>query len=57
VQGAQGYCWDFETALGLSTVIDLGRLVTHEFPLAEVDRAIKTALDREAGAVKVVLRP
>ncbi len=57
VQGAQGYCWDFETALALTGVIDLGRLVSHVFPLAEVDRAIQTALDREAKPVKIVLKP
>jgi threonine dehydrogenase-like Zn-dependent dehydrogenase len=57
VQGAQGYCWDFETALALTKVIDLGRLVSHVFPLEEVDRALKTALDREAKPVKIVLKP
>ena len=44
VQGAQGYCWDFETALGLTDTIELGRLVSHIFPLADVDKALKTAL-------------
>ena len=29
VQGSQGYCWDFETALGLTNAIDLDRLVSH----------------------------
>lgn len=57
VQGAQGYCWDFETALALAGVIDLGRLVSHVFSLEEVDQALKTALDRNARPVKVVLKP
>lgn len=57
VQGAQGYCWDFETALALTRSIDLGRLVSHVFPLGEVDRALKTALDRDAKPVKIVLKP
>jgi len=57
VQGAQGYCWDFETALALSSVIDLGRLVSHVFPLDEVDKALKVALNREEKPVKVVLKP
>jgi threonine dehydrogenase-like Zn-dependent dehydrogenase len=57
VQGAQGYCWDFETALALTNVIDLGKLVSHVFPLAEVDKALKVALNREEKPVKVVLKP
>lgn len=57
VQGAQGYCWDFETALALTKTIDLGQLVSHVFPLQEVDRALKTALNREAKPVKIVLQP
>ena len=57
VQGSQGYCWDFETALGLTKVIDLGRLVSHVFALADVDKALKTALNPEEKPVKVVLKP
>jgi threonine dehydrogenase-like Zn-dependent dehydrogenase len=57
VQGAQGHCGDFETALGLAGVIDLGELVTHIFALADVDKALKTALDPGESPVKVVLRP
>jgi 2-desacetyl-2-hydroxyethyl bacteriochlorophyllide A dehydrogenase len=57
VQGSQGYCWDFDTALSLTKVIDLGRLVSHVFPLDEVDKALKTALNPEAKPIKVVLRP
>jgi 2-desacetyl-2-hydroxyethyl bacteriochlorophyllide A dehydrogenase len=57
VQGAQGYCWDFETALALAGAIDLGKLVSHVFPLEKVDEAIQTALNREAKPVKIVLNP
>jgi len=57
VQGAQGYCWDFETALALTNVIDLGRLVSHVFSLSEVDKALNVALNREEKPVKVVLKP
>jgi threonine dehydrogenase-like Zn-dependent dehydrogenase len=57
VQGSQGYCWDFETALGLTNVIDLGKLVSHVFALADVDKALKTALNPEEKPVKVVLKP
>ena len=57
VQGSQGYCWDFETALGLTDVIDMGKLISHVFPLADVDKALKTALNPEEQPVKVVLKP
>ena len=57
VQGSQGYCWDFETALRLTNVIELDRLVSHEFSLADVDKALKTALTPEEKPVKIVLKP
>jgi 2-desacetyl-2-hydroxyethyl bacteriochlorophyllide A dehydrogenase len=57
VQGSQGYCWDFETAIGLTDTIDLGRLVSHVFPLSNVDQALRTALNPDEKPVKVVLKP
>jgi threonine dehydrogenase-like Zn-dependent dehydrogenase len=57
VQGSQGYCWDFETALGLTEVIDLGALISHVFPLAHVDKAVKAALNPDENPVKIVLKP
>ena len=57
VQGSQGYCWDFETALGLTDAIDLGTLISHSFVLADVDKALKTALNPEEKPVKIVLKP
>jgi len=57
VQGSQGYCWDFETALGLTNKIDLGRIISHEFALSDIDRAMKTALDTKEKAVKIILKP
>ncbi len=57
VQGAQSYCWDFPIALELAPRIDLKRLITHEFPLAELDKAFETCFDRAAGAIKVILKP
>jgi threonine dehydrogenase-like Zn-dependent dehydrogenase len=32
-------------------------VVTHEFELADYRDAIETAIDRQAGAIKVVFRP
>jgi len=57
VQGSQGYCWDFETALGLTSKIDLARIISHEFSLSDIDRAMKTALDAKEKAVKIILKP
>ena len=57
VQGSQGYCWDFDTALALTSTIDLDRLISHVFPLADVDKAMKAALDPKEKAVKIILKP
>lgn len=57
VQGSQGYCWDFETAIGLTSTIDLSKMVSHVFPLAEIDAAMKVALSPTEKAVKVILKP
>jgi len=34
-----------------------GTLITHRFPLSEVEQAFSTARDRKAGSIKVVLEP
>ncbi len=57
IQGAQGYCWDFPVALAAARDIPLERFITHEFPLAELQKALDTALDRTSGSIKVVLKP
>jgi len=57
VQGSQGYCWDFETTLALTNTIDLGSLISHVFALAEVDNALKTALNPDENPVKIVIKP
>ncbi|MEA4912026.1 MAG: alcohol dehydrogenase catalytic domain-containing protein [Oscillospiraceae bacterium] len=57
VQGAQGYCFDFLVALQASEHIDLQRLITHTYALEQLQTALETCLDRESGAVKVVLHP
>jgi threonine dehydrogenase-like Zn-dependent dehydrogenase len=39
----------------LGTCAPLRRLVTHVFPLDELQRGVETAADRDAGAIKVLL--
>ncbi|HEY3316448.1 MAG TPA: alcohol dehydrogenase catalytic domain-containing protein [Bacillota bacterium] len=57
--GSTGYCWDFPTAIGLARkrTVDLARLITHRFPLSEIDRAFAAAVDRDLLAVKVIVEP
>jgi 2-desacetyl-2-hydroxyethyl bacteriochlorophyllide A dehydrogenase len=57
VQGAQGYCFDFPVALEASEQINLKRLITHEYPLGELQEALNTCLDRDSGAIKVIIKP
>jgi (R,R)-butanediol dehydrogenase/meso-butanediol dehydrogenase/diacetyl reductase/L-iditol 2-dehydrogenase len=57
VQGSQGYCWDFPIALKMSERIDLEKLVTHEFPLDDLQRALETCFDPQAESIKVILKP
>jgi (R,R)-butanediol dehydrogenase/meso-butanediol dehydrogenase/diacetyl reductase/L-iditol 2-dehydrogenase len=57
IQGAQGYCWDFPVAIKLAKELDLEKLITHEFPLDRLQNALETCFDRNAGAVKVILKP
>jgi 2-desacetyl-2-hydroxyethyl bacteriochlorophyllide A dehydrogenase len=57
VQGSQGYCWDFPIALKMSEHIDLEKLVTHEFPLDELQKALETCFDPSAESIKVLLKP
>ncbi|MCR4431284.1 MAG: alcohol dehydrogenase catalytic domain-containing protein [Tepidanaerobacteraceae bacterium] len=57
VQGSQGYCWDFPIALEMTKEIDIERLVTHTFKLQDLQQALETCLDRNSGAVKVIVHP
>ena len=43
VQGSQGYCWDFPVALEMSKYIDLEKLITHQFPLEDLQQALETS--------------
>ena len=57
IQGAQGYCWDFPIAIKAAENIPLEKMITHRFPLSQIQTALETALDRNSGSIKVVLRP
>ncbi len=57
VQGSQGYCWDFPTAIELSKDIALEKLITHTFNLTDLQQALETSLDRTSGAIKVIVKP
>lgn len=57
VQGSQGYCWDFPVALAMSREINIEKLITHRFPLDALQQALETSLDRDSGAIKVILKP
>ncbi|NQT57724.1 MAG: alcohol dehydrogenase catalytic domain-containing protein [Bacteroidetes bacterium] len=57
VQGSQGYCWDFPTALEIAKEIKLDELITHTFVLDDLQKALETCLDRTSGAIKVIIKP
>lgn len=57
VQGSQGYCWDFPIALEMSKEIDLEKLITHTFKLEDLQQSLETCLDRDSGALKVIIHP
>ena len=57
VQGSQGYCWDFPIALKMSERIDLGKLITHVFPLDNLQKALETCFDPKAESIKIILKP
>ena len=57
VQGSQGYCWDIPIALKMSEHINPERLITHEFPLDELQKALETCFDPVAESIKIILKP
>ena len=57
LQGSQGYCWDFPVSLKVSQNINLERLVTHEFPLDQLQQALETCFDPAAQSIKVIIKP
>jgi (R,R)-butanediol dehydrogenase/meso-butanediol dehydrogenase/diacetyl reductase/L-iditol 2-dehydrogenase len=57
VQGSQGYCWDFPIALQMSKKIDLEKLVTHVFPLEELQQAMETCFNPATESIKIIIKP
>lgn len=57
IQGAQGYCWDFDDAISIAKEIDLDKFVTHKFGLDELQLALETSLDPSKGSIKVIINP
>lgn len=57
VIGAQGYCWDFPIALQLAQKLPLDELVTHSFPLQELEQALRIASDPASESIKVLVLP
>jgi L-iditol 2-dehydrogenase len=47
----------FDRALAILDAQDLGSLVTHELPLADLRAACEVARDKHSGAIKVAVRP
>lgn len=56
--GSQGYCWDFQTAIELAGQgrLDLGKMISHVFPLAETQAAFEALQDPAEKAVKVAIQ-
>jgi threonine dehydrogenase-like Zn-dependent dehydrogenase len=57
VQGSQGYCWDYPIAIKMSERINAEKLITHEFPLDELQKAMETCFDPQVESIKVILKP
>lgn len=57
VQGSQSYCFDFQTAIDLAPEIRPERLITHSFPMSQLQCALNMAIDRTAESVKIVVHP
>lgn len=57
LQGSQGYCWDFEPALQLLQELHPLTLITHTFPLSQLQDAFDTLLAPESQAIKVCIVP
>jgi 2-desacetyl-2-hydroxyethyl bacteriochlorophyllide A dehydrogenase len=57
LSGSQGYAWDFQSALRLleSGAVNLTHLITHRFPLDELQAAFQLLMSKDHHAVKVLI--
>ena len=57
LSGSQGYNWDFQAALQLleQGCLELAPLITHKFPLSEIQQAFDVLMDPQAEAIKVAI--
>ncbi len=55
IQGAQGYCWDFQTAIAAAQSIPLNKLISRKYPLSQLQEALDTALSRDNTIIKVLI--
>lgn len=59
VVGTSSYCWDFQRGIDLvvSGRVDLKSLITHRFPLADVQKAMDLKKDAQVPPLKTILIP
>ena len=59
VIGTSSYCWDFERAIELSStgVVNLKPLITHHWPLMEVNEAMNVKNVKGDQPLKIILNP
>lgn len=59
IVGTTSYRWDFERAINLvqNGIVNLKPLITHIFPLSELQTALETKSDLRSDAVKVIVHP
>ncbi len=55
VQGTQGYCWDFPTAIEVAEDLQIERLISHRISMDHLQRALELSSDRNEDTMKVVL--
>lgn len=55
--GSQGYHWDFQRAIELVQhgMIDLEKMITHQFQLIQTQEAFETLIDPNQNAIKVTI--
>ncbi len=59
VVGTSSYCWDFQRGIDLVLTgkVDLKPLITHRFPLAEVQQAMDLKKESGRPPLKIILEP